>query len=153
MNFSASTSRTVVLIFHLNQTWYDCVIVVNIVLNLQRGEGARGAIRGEEHPHEPTITLHNIGNHKVESKSNVIGRGRSHCYALLSFPSPFETLEWRISSSEFTIGTALLSDYPVLYSFKYNIIFAWTPRIRWPRIRLVCRLLVVDMLPVADPHT
>ena len=79
--------------------------------------------RGEEHPHgtEETIALHNIGNHKVESKSNVIGRGRSHCYALFSFPSPFETLEWRISSSEFTIGTALLSDYPgIPYSFKYD---------------------------------
>ena len=72
---------------------------------------------------EPTIALHNIGNHKVESKSNAIGRGRSHCYALLSFPSPVETLEWRISSSEFTIGTALLfDDTDNSYSYKYNIL-------------------------------
>ena len=96
-----------------------------------------------EHPHEPKKQLHNIGSHKVESKSNAIGRGRSHCYALLSLPSPS-----RLSSGGYRPVNLPLAQhcFPTItdnsYSFKYKAyLLQGTSRIRWPGIRLVRRPL------------
>ena len=85
----------------------------------------------------------NIGNHKVESKSNVIGREDPIVMPYCRSPAPS-----RLSSGGYRPVNLPLAQhcFPTIRAFYIllsiiSYLLQGTPRIRWPRIRLVRRLL------------